>query len=42
MPNSRAVGRIAASIPRKISEYSIWRSLIGWTAAARRSVYART
>ena len=29
MPSSRQVGRISSSIPREISEYSIWRSVIG-------------
>lgn len=42
MPSSRATGRISASIPREMSEYSIWRSAIGWTAAARRSVSTPT
>ena len=32
MPSSRQVGRIAASMPREISEYSICRSQIGCTA----------
>ena len=32
MPSSREVGRIAASMPRLISEYSICRSAIGCTA----------
>ncbi len=42
MPSSRQVGRISSSIPRESSEYSIWRSLIGCTAAARRIVSAPT
>ncbi len=42
MPSSRQAGRIVSSIPREISEYSICRSQIGWTAAARRSVAAPT
>ncbi len=36
MPSSRQVGRISSSMPREISEYSICRSAIGWTACARR------
>ncbi len=40
MPSSRQVGRISSSIPRESSEYSICRSEIGCTAAARRSVSA--
>ncbi|KWA38864.1 hypothetical protein WL27_15985 [Burkholderia multivorans] len=42
MPSARHVGRIASSIPRDSSEYSICRSAIGATAAARRSVSAPT
>ncbi len=42
MPSSRQVGRIASSMPRETSEYSICRSTIGWTAAARLSVSAPT
>ena len=42
MPSSRQAGRIVASMPREISEYSICRSPIGWTAAARRIVSAPT
>ena len=40
IPSSRQAGRISSSIPREMSEYSICRSLIGWTAAARRIVSA--
>ena len=40
MPSSRTVGRISSSMPREISEYSICRSPIGCTAAARRTVLA--
>ena len=36
MPSSRQVERILSSMPREISEYSICRSPIGWTAAVRR------
>ena len=42
MPSSRTVGRISASMPRLISEYSICRAAIGWTACARRMVCAPT
>ena len=40
MPSSRTAGRISASMPRLISEYSICRAAIGWTACARRMVSA--
>ena len=40
MPSSRAAGKIAASMPRLISEYSICSALTGWTACARRIVSA--
>ena len=33
---------MSSSMPREISEYSICRSAIGWTAAARRMVSAPT
>src|SRR5215831_4065431 len=34
MPSSRQFARMPSTIPREISKYSIWRSLMGWTAAA--------
>ena len=37
-PSSSSAGKIVASGPRLISEYSICRSTIGWTAWARRIV----
>ena len=40
MPSSRQAGRTSASRLRLKSEYSIWRSAIGWPAAARRIVSA--
>ena len=40
MPSSRTTGRICASMPRLISEYSICSAAIGWTACARRIVSA--
>ena len=40
MPSSRTVGRISVSMPRLISEYSICRAAMGWTACARRIVCA--
>ncbi len=42
MPSSRAVGRMWSSMLRLRSEYSICRSQIGCTAAARRMVSAPT
>ncbi|MDR8413276.1 hypothetical protein MTP10_31660 [Nonomuraea sp. 3-1Str] len=42
MPSSRQVGRISSSTPRLNSEYSIWTSVIGCTAWARRIVSAPT
>ena len=42
MPSSRTAGRISASMPRLIREYSIWSAAIGWTAWARRMVSAPT
>ena len=41
-PSARQAGRISLSIIRMISEYSICKSQIGWTAAARRTVAALT
>ena len=38
-PISSAVGRISASIPRLISEYSICRAAMGCTACARLIVF---
>jgi hypothetical protein len=35
MPSSASTGKIASSGPRLAIEYSIWRSAIGWTFAAR-------
>ena len=42
MPSSRTAGRISASMPRLISEYSICSAAIGCTACARRMVSAPT
>ena len=36
MPSSASAGKIASSGSRLAIEYSIWRSAIGWTFAARR------
>ncbi len=42
IPSSRTTGRISASMPRLISEYSICSSRTGYTAFARRIVSGPT
>ena len=42
MPSSASSGKISASGPRLISEYSICRSAMGCTACARRMVSGPT
>jgi hypothetical protein len=42
IPNSRRVGRISFSMPREISDYSIYRSAMGCVACALRIVCADT
>ena len=40
IPSSSSVGRISASGSRHHSEYSLWSAVTGWTAWARRIVFA--
>ena len=41
-PSSASVGKMRASGPRETKEYSICRSTMGWTFAARATVSALT